>query len=627
MSIQPSITQQLQAARQCVQRGDLASARDSLQATLLQAPQQVEALAMLGQVLHAQREHGAALVKFDRAIALAPTLATLRANRSAVRLALGDIAGAIEDGESASRMQEDGFGAWLNLGLAREQLGEYAAASQAFERALALRPDDLATLKALSRCLYQRGDAHRRSRVLLQQVLERDPDDSRARLLLANSLVDDAEVSEALLQFHELLRRHPRFHQAHSNYLIALQYHAASTPQELLEAHREWGRLHATPSSAADPIATAAGHASPRGTAAGLRIGWISPRFSDGPLASFVLPAMEALRTRAGAQVFYCNGPASGSVAARFRACASQWIEVATLDDAALVHRIASDGLDLLVDLAGHAPGNRLRALSRHPAPLQVSWGDYFCTTGVPGIDVFFSDGDLSPPGSERFFSERLVRLATGRFCFRPALVAPDPGERTGDELVFACFNRVSKLGDAVLSTWASILDALPLSRLELRAGSFDDADAREFFLQRARRAGLDPSRITLHGFASHAAVMQAYRNVDIALDPFPFSGCATSADALWMGVPVVTLAGETLASRQTHALLARVGVTDLSAHTAQDYVHTAVTLAQDTARRATLRRELRQRLSERLDPDRFAQEFLQQATACITLQQAARRA
>lgn len=600
-----TLAARMQVARQQFASGEFEAASAAAREALALGPDEPAILALLGQIEHARHRPADALRWFDAAVAVAPHDARLRANRSAVRLAADDAIGAEADARVATDADPASFGAWLNLGLALEAQSRHGEAAAGLERALALR-DDVAVQRALARNLYHSGAGHRRCRVLLRRLLERDPHDRMARLFLANSQVNDAEIDAALEDFRRLLRRYPDFQQAHSTYLIALQYHPATTPSQLLDEHREWARRHAPGRGRSAPVVGRSNSDSRP-----LRVGWISPRFGPGPVANFVLPVLEAMHGAGCEHFLYATHPPQGAIGERFAALAQGWHRFGREQPDEVAARLRDDGLDVLVDLAGHAPGNRLRALSLAPAPVQVSWGDYFCTTGVPGIDVLLTDAFLSPPGSEAHFSERLVRLPRGRLCYQPPADAPEPAARREGPIAFGCFNRASKLNDEVLVAWARILAECPGATLTLRAGSFDDPEARDYLLERARRGGIDPQRIAMHGYSSHAEVMRAYHEIDVALDPFPFSGCATSCDALWMGVPVVTRIGDTLVSRQTGALLAPLGLGDLIARDTDHYVAHAIALAADAPRRRELRLDLRARMRTLHDPERFAADLL----------------
>ena len=600
MSTPPTPQQLDQRIRDAFASGALQTAEALLQTALQLYPPRADLLGMLGQAAHARGDSELALASFDHALQLAPGAAVLRVNRAAVRLAADDFDGAAEDARQATQAQPQLYGGWLNLGLALEQRGEHAHAAEALRQACLLRPDQSIAMRALARCSYRAGNAHRSSRPLLLQALQLAPDDTELGLMLASSYLNDAEIAPAL-QVHARLRQlQPQQPALASAELIALHYDPQTGPEALLCAHQDWAKRFAAPAPAAiEPTWT-------RGAA--LRVGWLSPRFAEGPLASLVLPAMEAQSSMGVEHHLYASHPPSGAAGQRFAALGTRVSTVAALSDAELIEQVRADRLDVIVDLAGHAPGNRLRALSERLAPLQVSWGDWFSTTGLPSMDAFLSDDFLTPAGSEVHFSERVLRLPLGRFCYRPGARTPEIADRDGQPLVFVSFNRVAKMNDAVLQLWARILGACPASRLQLRAGAFDDAEARDNFLARAERLGLPPQRLDLHGFCSATEVMQAYAQADIALDPFPFNGCTTSADALWMGLPVVTWPGRSLVSRQSGALLARLGLQPLIAESAEAYVARAVALAEDHAGRAELRHSLRARMQQHFDPTPFAE-------------------
>jgi protein O-GlcNAc transferase len=600
MSTPPTPQQLDQRIRDAFANGELSNAEALLQTALRLYAPRPDLLGMLGQAAHARGDSALALASFDHALQLAPGAAVLLANRAAVRLATDDFDGAVEDARQATQAQPQLYGGWLNLGLALEQRGEYAGAADALQHACGLRPEQPIALRALARCSYRAGNAHRSSRPLLLQALQLAPDDTELGLMLASSYLNDAELAPAL-QVHSRLRQlQPQQPALASAELIALHYDPQTGPEALLRAHQDWARRFAAPRPAEIERRRSRG--------ATLRVGWLSPRFAEGPLASLVLPALEALSTLGVEHHLYANHPPSGAAGQRFAEVGANLRMVAALSDAELIDQVRADRLDVIVDLAGHAPGNRMRALSERLAPLQVSWGDWFGTTGLPAMDAFFSDDFLTPPGSEAHFSERVLRLPLGRFCYRPSVLAPEPARRDGQTVVFVSFNRVAKMNDDVLQLWARILSACPEARLQLRAGAFDDAAARGFFLDRAERLGLPPRRLDLHGFCSAAEVMRAYAQADIALDPFPFNGCTTSADALWMGLPVITWPGRSLVSRQSGALLARLDLQSLIAVSADDYVERAVKLAEDSGGRAELRHSLRARMHERFDPAPFAE-------------------
>lgn len=590
------------AIRSALGAGRLEDARLLLRQALEIEPQRADLLGMLGQVEHALGAPENALAAFDRALAIAPQAAVLLINRAAVLLASARSADAEADARRAVRLQPEAFGAHLNLGLALEAQQRYREAVPSLEQALSLRPGHPVALAAQARCTFRSEDAHCSVRPLLEAALRHYPDDAELGLMLAESLLSDAEIEASLDVFDAVVRAEPTRPALASARLIALHYDRRTRPIDLLQAARDWARRF---TSTADRLpARAPGSPGPRR----LRIGWLSPRFAEGPLVELVLPAMEAIAALGVELRLYATHAVANTPAGeRFRKLDPGLRDVSGLGDDDLLACLRNDGLDVLIDLAGHAPGNRLAVLSRRAAPLQVSWGDWFGTTGIAAMDLFVSDDFLSPAGSESEFSEILLRLPQGRFCYRPSQSTPVPAPRDEAPLRFVSFNRVSKLSDAVLSVWAEVLRGCTGAHLQLRGGAFDDAAARDHFLQRARRRGLDTARLELIGFRPHAEVLAAYQHADIALDPFPFSGCATSADALWMGVPVVSWPGATLVSRQSGALLRHLDLDDCIAHDAASYVRIALALAADKAHRDRLRTDLRRRITQRLDPAPFA--------------------
>ena len=481
----------------------------------------------------------------------------------------------------------------LDAASALENGGQSSAAWALLARLRSERPQDAALAARWDVAMRYRHacelESDRRSDAAMAtaaQVLAFSPSHRGARLLRAELARERGEIDSALDEYAQLLAAHPHDAVAASSQLIALQHAPAATADAIADAHRAWAHRHAQP--VAPRWKPTDGDADRP-----LRIGWLSPRFSSGVVGTFFAAAFEALDRARMHHVLYDNGSVEDAINARFRAAAGARHRVDDLDDEELCERIRADRIDVLVELSGHGPGNRLRALSARPAPVQVSWLDYFHSTGSDAIDFFISDTQSSPPASAPHYSETVLYLPSGRLCYAPSIELPSPIARNASPLRFACFNRLAKLNDAVLATWARILGDHPRSVLRLKAGALDDAQMRARFIARAERHGIAAARLELAGYGTHADVLAAYADVDIALDPFPFSGCATSCDALVMGVPVVTLAGATMASRQTASLLASIGLDDCIAHDRGDYVGRVRALVDDASRRSQLRAEL----------------------------------
>lgn len=453
-------------------------------------------------------------------------------------------------------------------------------------------PDDYPSLLALAETSHTQG-ALGAAMQWSERALARRPQARAPREVLATALIDRGDVEAGLARYRELLRE-PNA-QAAARHLVLMHYDPRQDNERLYAALRDFAQRH-LPAFGAPFVPR-------RSDGATLRIGWLSPRFDEGPVATFLGGLLGAFDRTRHRHLLIALQPSRDAAAGRLRALADDWIEAHGLDDETLLRRLRALELDVLVDLAGHSTWNRVRVVAQRVAPLQVSWLDWFDTTALPAMDAWISDRWLTPEDSGQRYSERLLRLPSGRFCYTPPPSSP-PVDYAGDGRVrFASFNRLAKLNDAVVATWAEILRRVPQAELELGTRLLDDEATRDHTSARFARHGIAPERLRLHGRRAYADLLEAYRRVDVALDPFPFSGCTTTCDALWMGVPTLALPGETFVSRQSASLLWRLGREEWVACDRADYVERAVAIAADAAalrtRRATLRAATLERLCD----------------------------
>ncbi len=467
-------------------------------------------------------------------------------------------------------------GVWLNLGAAHFELGDIDAALAAWQRAHLAAPDDV---RPLSRAAAALGE-----RAALPEAIERlsraiaiEPASATLRFARAAHRSSLALHGEAVADLREAVALEPQNAAGHSALLLELHYDdTLATRAELFAAHDEWAARHATHAAAA---------CQPPPARARLRIGYLSPRFGDVPLAALLLPVLEAQDRSRFEIVAYAAHPAQGESAARMQQAVDHWRDLPS-DDAVAARMIAEDAPDLLVDLAGHAPGNRMPLLARRPARVQATWLDWFDTTGVAAIDYLIGDATHTPPVDAGWFRERLVLLPGARFAYRPPVAiatTPAPARARG-QLTFGSFNRHAKLTDEVIDLWAALLGAVPHARLELRASAYRAPSTVALVRRRWAARDVPIERIDFEPFVSLDAMHAAYAGIDIALDPFPFNGGVTTCDALAHGVPVVTLEGERMIARQGAALLRAAGRSEWIATSRDDYVRIAVGLA-DSAR------------------------------------------
>jgi predicted O-linked N-acetylglucosamine transferase (SPINDLY family) len=588
-------------------------------------PRNFDALHLSGLVLHQQHRHAEAADRLRRALRLDPTSAVCEMRLGAALNALGDHRAAEPHLERAARRAPDLPEAWFHLGLTRCALGQVAGARAALERARSLRPNYPEALEhlgaLLSRCegfeaavpvlrrwvavqpasaqaLANLGVALAQTNgrdealALFDHALALDPDHLLAHTGRALVLQETYRLAEAVEAYGRALQVRPTHHEARSGRLFTLHYLDGVSREQLHAEHQAFAA--ALPAPAPFPGRPAPDPARP------LRVGFLSPDFRAHSVAYFIAPLLEHLDPEQFEVVLYHDHPRVDAMTERFRARAALWRHTAGLPADVVEATIRADAPDLLVDLAGHTGLNRLPLFARRLAPVQVTYLGYPDTTGIPAMDYRLVDAVSDPEGEgDRFHSETLCRFAPTAWCYAPpaAAAAPAPAPSAAAGFVtFGCFNNFSKVGDATLRLWAALLAEVPGSRLLLKAQGLGSPAVAERLRSRLAACGLDPARVELLGrtpdLASHLGL---YGRVDVALDTFPYHGTTTTCEALWMGVPVVTLAGDRHSSRVGASLLAAAGHPEWVARDAAGYLRIAGRLARDVAGRSLLRNALRE--------------------------------
>ena len=419
------------------------------------------------------------------------------------------------------------------------------------------------------------------------------PVDQRATINLANLARDAGEHAEARRLYAELLASLPDHPIIRRNTLISLEYDPEVTDTERLAQAKAWGEWAITQAGGPQPRTPLR----PLGNRP-LRLGYVSADLCQHTVGLFLRDVLKAHGPQR-VQVFaYSAGQVKDWVTDEIRV-ACQFRDISALNDSQLAQQIREDRIDVLVDLSGHTAGSRLTVFAHRPAPVQVSWLGYFATTGLSYIDAVLLDKWHAPPGTERQFVEPIIRLPS-RFCYTPVpwmpAVPPSPTFTQGN-ITFGSFNNTAKYHPQVFDLWSAILQQVPTSRLILKWRTFNDDTFRQQVTAAFVQRGIQPDRIELRPPSFHVDLLKEYADIDIALDPFPFTGGLTSCEALWMGVPVITWPQSRVVSRQTFAFLNQIGLPELAAKDADDYVRIAVKLALDKDRLLQLRSSIRQRM------------------------------
>jgi protein O-GlcNAc transferase len=661
----PAIRRSMQSALELHRAGQLAQAEALYRQILTQAPRHADALHFLGLIAHQCGRHERALelilraieikggdagfynnlglvyealhrpeeavTAYRRAVEVNPDFVESWSNLGHLLTDRGRIAEAVRCLRRAIALRPGFAEAWCNLGRALGRHGEFEEAICHCRQALSLRPD-MAEAHSVLGNIYQKQERLEEAAACFRQALILKPDDAGAHFNLASTLLLQGRPDEAAafcskglalraddaagchyLGYAQLFRGDPdaaissceralSFKPDHAaafdTRLFAMLYRAATTPAEILSEHRRYADRFETPLRPRWPR-----HRNGRDPDRRLKVGYVSPDFRYHSVAFFIEPLL-ARHDRAEMEVHcYHSHGVHDAVSDRLARLADRWIPCAGLSDDGLAERIRADGIDILVDLAGHTGSNRLLVFARKPAPVQVTYLGYPTTTGLSAMDWRLTTFDVDPQGSEQWYTERLYRLPRTLWCYRSP---QDPLDRGGtpptlapglskDHVTFGSMNQLAKVSEETVRVWAMILRELPDSRLVMT--SIPEGAARDRLKARFSSHGVSSERLELHGRLPGQEFQALMRNIDLALDPFPYNGTTTTCEALWMGLPVITLIGKTSVSRSGYAILKTVGLEEFCAKDEAEYARLAVELARDPPRLDALRRGMRARI------------------------------
>ncbi|MFA6441065.1 MAG: tetratricopeptide repeat protein [Sterolibacterium sp.] len=590
-------------------RGRLDEAVASYSRALEIKPDYAEAHNNLGNALKDIGRPDDAMASYSRALEIKPDYAEAHNSLGNALKDIGRPDDAVASYRRALGIKPDHADANNNLGATLKDRGQLDEAIMIYRRALVIKPDYSEAQCNLGNALKDRGRLDE-AVVRYRRALLIEPDYAEAQCNLGNALKDIGQLDEAVLNYRRTLEIRPRFAEAHSNLLLCLNYDCQRSAAEVFAEHRRWDEKQTCTYA---PIARLPSDRNPERR---LRVGYISPDLRQHSVAYF-LESLLREHDRKQVEVFcYADVLQPDAMSSQLQGLTDRWLRTAGLSDEALTQRIVGDNIDILVDLAGHTGKNRLLVFACKPAPVQVTWLGYPNTTGLRAIDYRLVDSVTDPEGdADDLASEVLVRLANGFLCYSAPVDAPPPSLppcSTNGGITFGCFNNPSKLSSATLDAWAALLIRVPGARLLCKDRIFAHAGGGTNLLEQLVRRGVDIRRVTLRGFTAEPADHLAlYGQVDIALDPFPYNGTTTTCEALWMGVPVVSLCGDRHAGRVGASLLNQIGLTELIADSTQSYVDIAAGLAGDIPRLGELRRTLRMRMktSPLCDASAFARK------------------
>lgn len=503
--------------------------------------------------------------------------------------------------------------ALANLGLSLQKLQRHEEAVVHLRQAIALRPGHANSHLNLG-LTYQSLGRAQEAKASYEAALALEPGHLQAHFNLAKWWQDAFDFEEASRAYQATLALEPRHADALANLVFVQHYRYPPDEASHQALLRRCAQLY--PAAPAWPRRPA--HAKP------LRVGLVSADLHQHPVGYFLRDVLLALASTVVASgelrlLAYANDPTSDELTECIRPVFEAWHTVDLWTDERLAAQIHSDGVDILVDLSGRTAGNRLTVFAAKPAPLQVSWLGYFASTGLPQMDAILADPVCVPEGEESLYVEQVVRLPHTRLCMSPPVAAPEPSAppvlRNGF-ITFGCYQTLPKINHGVLAAWAHILAACPQARLRLQAPQFSDAGQLARFGERLHAAGIDAARVDLMPPVSRAQYLDSYSQVDILLDTFPYPGGTTTAEALWMGVPTLTLAMPGMLGRQGQAMLCKLGLHDWVTHSEAEYMAQAVAWGQGGSQVAERLQSLRQQMrsqaasSPLFDAPRFARDW-----------------
>ena len=563
-------------------------------------PQEIFAQAVR---LHRSGQPAAAIPLYRELLRVAPKEAEIHHQLGNALKQLLRFEEALEPLTKAGKLAPNNAAIRLNLGVTLLELRRYSDAEINFRRALALEPARPEANNILGNALFSQGRLAE-AEACFREALRLRPGYAPAHDNLGRVARAQGRIEDAVTSYRAALALQPR-PGTHSNLLLALNYLDGISPQEIFAEHQRWAARYAEPLTAEwvpperDPL-----------PGRRVRVGYLSPDFSNHAVAYFFEPVLRA-HDRSAFEIFcYANVSAADAVTERMRGAAEHWRDIAPLNDEQAAGLIRGDRLDLLVDLSGHTARNRLLVFARRVAPVQLTWIGYPNTTGLSAMNFRITDAVSDPIGeTETLHTEKLLRLPGPFSVYQPPADAPDvsslPSLASGSVgasgmVTFGCFNNFAKVTPAMIALWSRLLGAIPGSRLFLKSRGLDDPDTAVRIRESFAQHGVSENRILLDGRElSVPAHLALYHQVDLALDTFPYNGATTTCEALWMGVPVISLAGGTHASRVGASLLTHLGTPEWISATPEEYYRKARQLALDLPRLSSLRSELRRRMRD----------------------------
>ena len=574
--------------------GKVHEAINCYQKAIQSSPDFVEPYYFMGNLFLNQGMLDQAVTCYKKTVWLSPGMTEAYCNMGNAFQAQSRFDEAIACYEKATRLSPDLAEGYSNMGSALKELSRLDEAMACYEKAVKLKPDYAEAFNNMGNLFESTGKLDEAASSY-RKATDLKPDFAEACSNMGNVLKAQGDIAGAITCYKKAVELNPDYDEAHSNLIFTMHYDPSIDPDAIFSESLAWWRRHG------EPDANRFGHNS-RALSKRLRIGYVSPDFRQHSVSNFLLPLLMA-HDRNEMEIFcYAEVKRPDDMTVRIRGLADHWCSTVGLVDDAVAQQIYEDRIDILIDLAGHTANSRLLVFDRRPAPVQVTWLGYPNTTGMPVMDYRLTDEIADPEGNgDKHYSETLVRLKEGFLCYLPPDGAPDvaslPALESG-RITFGSFNNLPKVNEKVIEVWSQILWQVPESSLLLKSKSLADESTKRRYMDLFIKNGASFDQIKmLPATSSIWEHLDLYNRVDIGLDPFPYNGTTTTCEALWMGVPVVTLRGNRHSARVGASILTRVGLEELITVNEEEYVNRAVRLAGVLDRLKELRAGMRQRM------------------------------
>ena len=578
------------------EQGHLEEAAVSYRKALIIKPDHTKTHNNLGNALVEQGRLEEAAVSYRKALTIKPDYAEVHSNLGNVLIKQGRLEEAAVSYRKALAIKPDFAEAHSNLGNALKEQGHLEEAAVSYRKALIIKPDFVEAHNNLGNALKEQGRLEE-AVASYRKALTIKSDYAEAHNNLGNALIRQGQLEEATANYRKALIIKPDYAEAHSNLLRNLNYFPNISGEDIYNESIKWDQQHAKTLLKKEPV-----YANKKEKKRKLRIGYVSPDFRTHSVAYFFEPLIKA-HNKENVEVYcYSNVMKPDNVTERLKAEADNWFSIVGKNDEDVAEQIRRDEIDILVDLAGHTAKNRLLVFAYKPAPIQVTWLGYGSTTGMSAIDYRFTDEVADPIGeADNQHSEELIRLESGFLCYKGNESAPEISRLPCLErgyITFGNFNNLTKTTPEVVKLWSDILHAVPNAHFLMKSRQLKDEEAKARYKGMFEKEGISGDRIEFFGWLPNKKDhLGLYSKIDIGLDPFPYNGTTTTCEALWMGVPVVTMLGDRHFGRVGASILKHVGLGELIADDPKSYVETALQLSINVSKLAALRNGLRDQM------------------------------